>query len=233
MSIIEKTKSLIISSLTLAVLMALVPAGLYARGGHSGSSDYNTDTNTTKFSSTKSSDKNSKVSKGSTDTSSFDSKNYDLGLAVGMWMGGTVTIEDLDVDKDTGLLFRGFADAYLLPKFAVGCFFNYSSVEASYYDYSASGDIYEFGVALKPRFAVSPVVAIKPGLNIGYRKGQLEGYESINGLGINLSVELQYMMNTDYIVFFEGGFLSQPTGGNADASVTWAPIPYFAVGLCF
>ncbi len=233
MSMMNQAKSLFVSSLTIIALIILVPAGSSAKGGHAGSSDYSTDTTTTKSSDAKSSGKKTTVSKEPVNTADFDAKNYDFGLSVGMWMGGTVTIEDFDVDKDAGLLFRGFADAYLLPKFAVGCFFNYSSVEASYGNYSASGDIYEFGVSLKPRFVVSAVTAVKPGLNLGYRKGQLEGQDSITGLGINLSIELQYIMNNDYIVFFEGGFLSQPTGGNADVSVTWAPIPYFAIGLCF
>lgn len=228
MHLSKKEISLTVLCFIIITLMMIAPSGLFAKGGHSASSDYDTDTTATKTY-----NKSPVVSKEPVNSAKFDAKNYDFGISVGMWTGGTVTIEDLDVDKDPGLLFRGFADAYLIPKFAVGCFFNYSSVDASYESYSASGDIYEFGISMKPRFFISPVVAIKPGLNLGYRKGQLEGQDSITGLGINLSVELQYMMDADYILFFEGGFLSQPTGGNADVSVTWAPIIYFSAGLCF
>lgn len=152
--------------------------------------------------------------------------------------GGTIDIEGIEVDKDPGLLFRAFADSYVVPKFAVGCFFNYSSVTLSYGTESVDGDFYEFGIAMKPRFFLSPVVAVKPGLNIGYRKGSIESYSpgmdtETDGLGVNMSVEFQYLMDNDYILLFEGGFLTQPTGGNDDASVTWAPIPYFSIGLCF
>jgi len=171
----------------------------------------------------------------------FESRGYDFGLVLGLWLPGTIDVEGVSVDKTAGPLFRAFADAYLMPKFAMGAYFNYSSATMEYKTVSASADFYEFGISLKPRFITSPQVAIKPGLNIGYRKSTRELYpgESIyaetdaDGMGLNLSVEIQYLVDSDYIVFFEGGFLSQPTGGNADASVTWAPILYIAGGICF
>ncbi len=171
----------------------------------------------------------------------FEAKQYDIGLVLGLWLPGTIAVEDIDLDKSAGPLIRVFADAYLMPKFAVGGYFNYSTATLEYTPLSleADADFYEFGISLKPRFLVSPVVAVKPGLNIGYRKSTREnlGGETAetdsDGLGLNLSVEVQYLADSDYIVFFEGGFLSQPTGGNADASVTWAPIIYLAAGICF
>jgi hypothetical protein len=173
----------------------------------------------------------------------FETKDYDIGLVLGLWLPGTIAVEDIDLDKSAGPLVRVFVDAYLMPKFAVGGYFNYSTATLEYSPLSleADADFYEFGIALKPRFLVSPVVAIKPGLNIGYRKSsreKLAGESAAtetdsDGLGLNLSVEIQYLVDSDYIVFFEGGFLSQPTGGNADADVTWAPILYIAAGICF
>lgn len=173
--------------------------------------------------------------------SGFEAKAYDIGFALGLWLPGTISIEDVDLDKSAGPLFRAFADAYLMPKFAVGAYFNYSSATLEYGKYEVDADFYEFGVSLKPRFIVSPVVALKPGLNIGYRKStreKLAGESAttdtdIDGLAVNLSIEIQYLINNDYIVFFEGGFLSQPTGGDSDADVTWAPIIYIAAGICF
>ncbi len=166
--------------------------------------------------------------------SSFESKSYDVGLLVGAWLPGTIDIEGVSADKDMSLLFRVFADAYLIPKFAVGCYFNYSSASIESEGYEAiDGSFTEFGITLKPRFFISPQMAVKPGLNIGYRKTSVEGLDDIDGMGLNLSVELQYMMSNNYIVFFEGGFLSQPTGGNDVVSVTWAPIIYVAAGICF
>jgi len=97
----------------------------------------------------------------------FESREYDLGLVLGLWLPGTIDVEGVSLDKTAGPLFRAFADAYLMPKFAVGAYLNYSSATLEYGTLSASANFYEFGMALKPRFFASPVVAVKPGLNIG------------------------------------------------------------------
>jgi len=175
---------------------------------------------------------------------SFEQKEYDIGAAAGIWFPGTITIEDVDVDKTAGLLVRVFGDAYLMPKFAVGAYFNYSSeqLEKSGYDIEGDATFWELGIALKPRFVLSPTIALKPGLNIGYRnstRDKIAGFDSpdtdvsADGLGLNLSVELQILLSGGYIFFVEGGFLSQPAGGTDDADVTWAPIMYLAGGIAF
>jgi len=46
-------------------------------------------------------------------------------------------------------------------------------------------------------------------------------------------IELQYLIGSDYTVFGDFGFLTQPTGGNDVADITWAPIFYIAGGICF
>jgi len=175
-------------------------------------------------------------------TEKFETKQYDIGFSAGFWLPGTITIEDVDVDKKIGPLVRIFYDSYINPKFAVGAYFNYSSAVISYDTLEADADFLEFGFALKPRFFIGPDMALKPGLNLGYRMANRElliGYESPDtnteskGLGVNLSVELQFMQNDDYIFFIESGFLSQPTGGNSDADVTWGPILYITCGLTF
>lgn len=175
-------------------------------------------------------------------TEKFEAKQYDIGFSAGFWLPGTITIEDVDADKKIGPLVRIFYDSYINPKFAVGAYFNYSSAVISYETLEADADFLEFGIALKPRFFIGPDMALKPGLNMGYRMANRElliGYESPDtntkskGLGVNLSVELQFMQDDDYIFFVEGGFLSQPTGGNSDADVTWGPILYLTCGLTF
>ena len=120
-----------------------------------------------------------------------------------------------------------------MPKFAVGAYFNYSSFTASYGGYDADADFYEFGIALKPRFILNATTAVKPGLNIGYRKLSVEGYDDADGLGLNLSIEVQFMLEGGYVFFIDGGFLSQPAGGNDDVDITWAPIVYLAAGIVF
>lgn len=172
----------------------------------------------------------------------FKSKKYDIGFSAGFWLPGTIDIEDVSVDKDIGPLIRIFADSYINPKFAVGGYFSYSTAVISYESVEADADFLELGISFKPRFFIEPDIAVKPGLNIGYRIAQRElliGYESSDtdtssqGLGVNLSVELQFMQPGDYIFFVEGGFITQPSGGNSDADVTWGPILYLTCGIAF
>lgn len=168
-------------------------------------------------------------------TGSLEEKSFDIGLGGGIWFPGTIKIEDVDVDKTAGFLVRVFGDAYLMPKFAVGAYLNYSSFDLESGPYKVDASMYEFGIALKPRFILSPTMALKPGLNIGYRHSSVdeEGFDDAQGLALNLSVELQIATGAGIDFFIEGGFLTQPAGGNDDADVTWAPIVYLAGGIVF
>ncbi len=172
-------------------------------------------------------------SSSSAEAAGFENRERDIGISAGMWLEGDVYvggIVDDYVTKDAGFLVRAFYDAYVAPKFAAGVYFNYSSVTIEDVD----GSITEFGGALKYRFLATPTVAIKPGLNIGYRK--LSADESTldgDGMGANLSVEIQIQLSGDMIFFIEPGFLAQPAGGNEDFDITWAPIVYINAGICF
>lgn len=171
-------------------------------------------------------------------SANFANKEYDAGLSIGYWFPGTIDIEGTDVDQDGGILFRAIGDMYVAPKFAVGAYFNYWSGTMSYGSLEVDAWFYEIGVAMKPRIILSPTMALKPGLNIGYRKSDRESLSAgetteADGLGVNLSVELQILLQNGYIFYVDGGFFSQPAGGNEDADVTWAPIMYLSVGIGF
>jgi len=172
----------------------------------------------------------------------LESREYDYGIAAGIWLPGTITIEDLDIDKSAGLLLRGFADVYVAPKLAVGAYGNYSMATLEKGPFEADARFWELGVALKAKFMLSPDLAMKPGLNIGYRslsRDSVAGYDdpgddlSADGLGLNLSVEFQFALEGGYIFFADVGFLSQPAGGTDDVDVTWAPIFYLCAGIAF
>ena len=157
------------------------------------------------------------------------SKEYDLGFMGGLWLSGDVTAGGGTGEKESSFLLRGFVDAYMIPKFALGAYMNFSPINEDGYDIT----MFEFGVSIKPRFFINEDLAIKPGLNIGYRSlsGEEEDAEA-DGLGVNLSVEVQKSLET-MILSFEGGFLSQPVGGNEWISISWAPIMYLGAGLTF
>ncbi len=168
--------------------------------------------------------------------SSFSSKTADYGIAVGAWFGGEVSLADLDadIDKETGLLLQAFADFYLMEKLAMGVYVNYSN--ASFEETDETTDVFEIGGSIKPRFILSGgSLAIKPGLQIGYRTESIdiEGAEDIMGLGVNVSVEFQFATESNITPFGVIGFLSQPAGGNDDTDVTFGPIFYLGAGVAF
>ena len=168
----------------------------------------------------------------------LQAKEYDYGSAAGIWLGGTVDVEDAELDKDPGPLFKVFADMYVAPKFAVGAYGSYSTTTLSYGPYEADATMWELGTALKAKIMASPDMAIKPGLAIGYRSSDRDKLypgekTSSDGLALNMSLEFQFPIDGGYILFAETGFLSQPAGGNSDADVTWAPIFYLCAGIAF
>jgi hypothetical protein len=158
----------------------------------------------------------------------------ELGIGMGIWLSGDINIDGTDVNKDGGFLLRLIGDYYVTPKFAVGAYFNLSRGEIEgVVDYNC----WEFGASLKPRFLLTEELSLKPGINIGYRRSVLKagGFTSddVDGLAINLSVELQYHIGTGLIPFLDIGFLSQPAGGTTDADVTWPPIVYLSAGVAY
>jgi hypothetical protein len=158
---------------------------------------------------------------------SIEDKNFDIGVSVGNWFSGDVSVTRATVEKDASMLIRLFGDAYLIPQFGVGVYFNYSPISQDDIDVTVT----EFGAALKARFFLSPEVAIKPGVNVGYRLGSSD-IKSVDhdGLGMNASVELQLWLQP-ILLFGEIGFLTQPSGGNDFTDVTYSPIFYVAGGI--
>lgn len=159
----------------------------------------------------------------------FAERETDVGVTAAYWLDGTVYIEGSEVEKESSFLLRAFADMYLIPKLAMGAYFNF----APYTQDGLDINFYEIGVSIKPRFIMSHDFAIKPGLNIGYRWSTSDEEDAeIDAMGLNLSIEFQKMMN-ERILFGEFGFLSQPSGGNDVVEVTYPPIIYFGAGITF
>ncbi len=165
---------------------------------------------------------------------SFRSRSADYGLAVGPWLGGNVSIDNVTVSKKLGFLLHGFADFYLIDKLSMGVYANYSSLSFEEADQTAS--MYEFGISIKPRILLpGGSVALKPGLEVGYRgeSVNLHGVSDVKALAVNLSVECQFKTKGPVIPFAIVGFLAQPAGGNGDVSVTFAPLFFLGGGVAF
>ncbi|MCB0278435.1 MAG: hypothetical protein KDD94_02980 [Calditrichaeota bacterium] len=158
---------------------------------------------------------------------SLEDREMDIGLTAAYWLEGDADIDGFTATKDGSFMFRGFIDGYLMPKFAMGAYINVTPYSQEGIDFTGL----EFGMAIKPRFILSNgKAAIKPGLNIGYRSISSDFFDTVSGLGVNLSIEYQIMTDAN-IFHIEGGFLSQPAGGNDDSDVTWAPVFYVGGGI--
>lgn len=159
-----------------------------------------------------------------------ETDTLDVCISGNFWLPGTINVEGFDADKSGGLLFRGFVDSLVAEKLTMGAFLNLApSVEVE----EESASMYEIGGSLKYR-AMAGEMPLKIGINIGYRKMDSDIIDDeVEGLGINLSAELQFNTQGSFVPFIEAGFLTQPSGGNEDAEVTWSPIVYFGGGVAF
>ena len=173
-------------------------------------------------------------------------KNLDYGLSGGYLFGGAISISDAPNDfKKTGsFMIKGFIDSYFVPNLAAGLYLQYSysrleEIENDRLKNRHNASIIEIGGSLKPRFILNPKWAIKPGLNIGYRKFFFDftadcGLELDNahGMALNAAVEIQYVYSSSYIIFSEIGFVTQPYGGKEDIThLDFGPIFYITAGI--
>lgn len=188
----------------------------------------------------------------------LQNKTYEYGFSAGILFPGEINIEDApnDFNKTNSFLLKGFIDSYLIPKLAVGLYlqYSYSNLEEieEYTEYTGNGsitkervkaehkaNIIEIGGSFKPRFFIASDWIIKPGLNVGYRKFYFDftgdcGLEldDAEGMGVNGSVEIQYLYSSRFILFSEIGFVTQPYGGKHDVThLDFGPILYLNFGV--
>lgn len=157
-------------------------------------------------------------------------------MSVGLlyWLGGSVNISSgaysVDVDKEAGIVFRFSYDNISPDGNTFGFFLQYApSVSLS--ETSGSGTMMEYGLALKTVLNPGEETLIKPGILLGHRtySGDLPG-GNIEAFGVNASVQI-IPTTSDNGIFYDVGFMSQPTGGNDAADVTFGPIFYLGAGM--
>jgi hypothetical protein len=173
-------------------------------------------------------------------SASLSEKRFDLGISLGPWFNGDVTYDNDDpgeikAAKKTSFLMKAYADAYLAPAFSIGVYGHFVPT-VSYKDSDAKQQMSEFGFSLKPRFIVNDTFAIKPGLGIGVRKysSDNKGADGVTALGVNVSVEFQFLINNSTMFYIEPGFLGQPKGSNdIYDSITFPPMVYLMFGIAF
>lgn len=171
----------------------------------------------------------------------LQNRSRDIGLFGGVLFPGSISVDtdaySFDADTEMGFTLKAYFDQFVSPMFSVGVYGQYSSTTITIGNSELDGYMYEFGLTFKPKFMISPTVAVKPGLEIGYRKSDREALADettdADGLALNMAAELQFMLDNGYILGLTLGFIAQPTGGNDEADVTWAPIWYAMAGIVF
>lgn len=171
-----------------------------------------------------------------------------------LMMTSVVSAQELKKDEfgiGIGYLFAGemyagypanryysFGESYLLKlewahyfesmskRFGVGLFV---STASPYYGSYETISMSEIGLVLKGRFNAGEKIQIKPGAYVGYRS---YGSSAGDGLGVDASVQVQYLINK-MKPFFEIGFLTQPAGGSKSAEITFSPVFQTSIGLAF
>ena len=160
-------------------------------------------------------------------------KTSEMSVSLLYWMGGSVSFGDLgvDVDKEPGLVFKFSYDNISSDGNSFGFFLQYApTVALSYGSLEESGTMTEYGIALKTILNPGSDTEIKPGVNLGYRTVTASGMDDVEGFGVNASLQI-VPKNQKSKMYFDVGFLSQPNGGNAETTVTFAPILYLGGGL--
>ena len=159
------------------------------------------------------------------------SKKIFSGFSILYWLGGPVYVAEAkrSFDKEPNLMFKYFYDKMYPDGMTIGFFAQYAP-SVKVVDFNDSGTMKEFGVAYKFSVDNDKNRLMLIGINLGYRMVEASGMDTIQGFGLNGSFQLAPDPdNSKFLI--EGGFLSQPAGGNEDSSVTWEPIAYLGIGF--
>jgi hypothetical protein len=155
----------------------------------------------------------------------------------GLLMPGGVTVDPpgRDFDTGSGWLLNAYFDGMVAPKLSIGAFLLLSgpSVTVLGDDYGVT--ITTLGATVKGRFTLQNGMQLRPGLAIGYQMTSSDAYsDNVNGLDVGGLFEVaKPLAGGRNALVGEIGFITQPSGGNSDADVTWGPIFYLLFGYEF
>ena len=157
----------------------------------------------------------------------------ELSVSGGFLLPGEAYVEEGDFYPETDLspMVSFSFDSYQSPTLGFGVFLNAASLSVE----GEGGTMFTLGGAIKPRWMVGAAkdYTLDIGLLIGYRSVSSDEFnDSIEGLALNCLIELTKPSATRDLIF-SLGFISQPTGGNEDITVTWAPIFHIGIGTSF
>jgi hypothetical protein len=164
-------------------------------------------------------------------SSSTSEGGWAINAAAGVLFPGSVYIEPYDWDTGTGFTVNAGLDYMVAPRLSLGLLAQYASTTLTEPDVGVTEA--GIGVTLKAHFGDRNDFHFRGGISFMYQVDNVDepGFDSAQGLGIGLIADLVKPLQPGTNLLFQLGFITQPTGGNADAEVTWAPLIYAAVGL--
>jgi hypothetical protein len=159
-------------------------------------------------------------------------RSWNIGAKAGLLLPGSVYVDaysfEGDVDTDAGAAVTVNVDAMVAPRLSVGLFGFFATSED---ELGADLAIATLGGTIKARFAASERVEVRPGLALGYQRIERDP-ASTTGFDIGAFVEIAVPRagsRTEWL--FEGGFITQPTGGDEYIDLSFGPILYITAGI--
>lgn len=145
---------------------------------------------------------------------------------------GDINIGGYKAKPKVSPMLKADFDGILIEKLSMGLFFIYASMGIE--NYSKSSNVMTIGGTIKPRFALSDDIQIRPAIAFGYQYIKNEDMtDNSNGFDVGGQLEIaKYLANGGAIVG-ELGFISQPVGGDGTIDITFPPILYISIGYEF
>lgn len=168
---------------------------------------------------------------------SAQEQSWNFTVKGGLLLPGTVTVDggygSGDLDTNTGWLLNAGIDAMVAPKLSIGGFLLLAGTSVGDSDEGAM--VTTLGATLKGHFPLQSGLKLRPGIAFGYQITSSDAFDdNLSGLDVGLTFEVvKPLANSKNALVGELGFITQPSGGNADADVTWGPIFYLAFGYQF
>ena len=160
-------------------------------------------------------------------------QSWNMNFKGGILLPGTVTVEGYDGDTNLGWIINTAFDAVVAEKLSMGGYFFYSGTSEAETGEDLSANIMTIGGTLKGRFALRGGTQLRPGVIFAYQLTSGDAFDDVTGLNVGFTFEAVFPLKDFNAIVGEIGFTSQPSGGNSDADVTWAPIFYLTVGYEF
>jgi hypothetical protein len=161
-------------------------------------------------------------------------QSWNWNFKGGILLPGTVTIEGVgDADTNMGWIINTAFDAMVAEKLSMGGYFFYSGTSEAETGNDNGANVMTIGGTLRGRFPLKGGTQLRPGVVFAYQITTGDAFDDLSGLNVGLSFDVAFPLKDFKAIVAELGFMTQPSGGNEDADITWGPMFYLTVGYEF